>query len=320
MPDFADRNRSSDPNASSQNMSGIDMVQLQSMLRQQAQQRRIYENIAVLGCGYLGGALAEFWQTQGHFVTGTTTTQNRVGVLSEILSRVVVMRGDDRDAMASLLEGQDTVLVSVAPTGSRLADEETYAKTYLDSARNLAEVLPQVPTIKQVIYISSCSVYGDRQGDWVDETASIAPPDFRSQVVYEAEQIVSRVAQDDRKVCILRLGGIYGPGRELVGKFGGMAGETLPGNGDRIINWVHLDDIMGAVEFARLNQLSGIYNVVDDSQLTVKEQLDRICRRYGLPLTKWNPTQPSPFNKSLRVSNQKLKAAGYPFFHPQLAL
>lgn len=296
------------------------MAQLQAILRQQAQQRRVYENIAILGCGYVGGALAEFWQAQGHFVTGTTTTQNRVGLLSENLSRVVVMRGSDRQAMQSLLQGQDTVLVSVAPTGSRLADERTYATTYLDSAHSLVAGLLEAPTVKQIIYISSCSVYGDRQGNWVDETAPITPPDFRSQVILEAEQAVSSAAQDDRKVCILRLGGIYGPGRELVGKFGGMAGQTLPGSGDRIVNWVHLDDIMGAVEFARLNQLTGIYNVVDDSQLTVKEQLDQICQRYSLSPARWDPTQPSRLSKSLRVSNQKLKAAGYPFFHPQLVV
>ncbi len=98
---------------------------------------------------------------------------------------------------------------------------------------------------------------------------------------------------------------------------GGMAGMTLPGRGERVINWIHRDDIVGAIEFARLNELQGIYNLVDDSQLTVKEQLERICYRYGLPPVHWDQSKLSLPGKSVRVSNQKLKATGYQFIHPQ---
>ena len=93
---------------------------------------------------------------------------------------------------------------------------------------------------------------------------------------------------------------------------------TLPGRGERLINWIHRDDILGAIEFARLNELEGIYNLVDDSQLTVKEQVERVCFRYGLPPVRWDPDQLSWGRKSVRVSNQKLKAAGYQLVHPQL--
>jgi NAD dependent epimerase/dehydratase family enzyme len=59
--------------------------------------------------------------------------------------------------------------------------------------------------------------------------------------------------------------------------YGNLAGMTIPGKDDRFINWIHHDDIIGAMEFARLNELEGIYNLVDDSQLTVKEQVERVC-------------------------------------------
>ncbi len=124
--------------------------------------------------------------------------------------------------------------------------------------------------------------------------------------------------KENQKVCILRLGGIYGPGRELVRMFGGLAGMILPGRGERFINWIHRDDIVGAIELARLNQLEGIYNLVDDSQLTVKEQVERVCYKYGLPPVYWDSAQLSPRRKSVRISNQKLKAAGYQLIHPQL--
>ncbi|ERN41960.1 nucleoside-diphosphate-sugar epimerase [Rubidibacter lacunae KORDI 51-2] len=294
------------------------MAQLRERLRQQVQRRRTKGNLAILGCGYVGSALASYWQARGHSVTGTTTRQDRVASLSESMSRVLVVKGDDVSKVRSLVEGQDTVVVSVAPTGYQVVDEATYAATYLETARNLLEALEYAPTVKQLIYLSSCSVYGDRQGSWVDENSPVAPADRRGRVLHQTEQIVSQAADGNRKACILRLGGIYGPGREPIGFFGGMVGMTLPGKGDRVINWIHLDDIVGAIEFARLNELEGTYNLVDDSQLTIEEQVSGVCRQYGLPPAKWDPSQPSPQRKSLRVSNQKLKAAGYQLTQPRL--
>jgi len=296
----------------------LDMAYLQELLRQQAQRRRIYENVAILGCGYVGGALANYWQERGHFVTGTTTSRERIASLSEMTSQVVLMRGDDASAVQSLVQGQDTVVVSVAPTNSQVIDEATYEATYLATAKNLFQALKHAPNVKQLIYLSSCSVYGNRQGEWVDENAPIFPSEPYSQILHEAERTISKAASESLSVCILRLGGIYGPGRELVRMFGGLAGMTLPGKGERVVNWIHLDDIIGAIEFARFNELEGVYNLVDDSQLTVKEQVERVCLRYGLPPTQWDSSKLSLRHKSVRVSNQKLKATGYQFVHPQL--
>ncbi len=300
------------------NVPKLDMAQLQQILRQQAQCRPLFENITILGCGYVGSALADYWQEQGHFVTGTTTSWQRVAPLSELVSQVVLIKGDDPSAMESLVQGQDTIVVSVAPTGSQGANEDGYSNTYLSTAKNLVKALEQTPRVKQIIYLSSCSVYGDRQGNWVDESATIVPQDHRSQVLYEAEQILLQANKENQKVCILRLGGIYGPGRELIGMYGGLAGMIMPGKGDRVINWIHRDDIVRAIEFARLNELEGIYNLVDDSQLTLREQVERVCYKYSLPSVYWDSSQFNRRGNSLRISNQKLKAAGYQLVHPQL--
>ncbi len=298
----------------------IDMDLLSKLIGQQHQGRPIFENIAVMGCGYVGGALADCWQEQGHFVTGTTTRNYRVAAISANVSQAVVMTGDDLTAVQLLLEGQHTLVVSVAPTSSQEVDDKTYEHTYLTTAKNIATALGSAPNVKQVIYLSSCSVYGDRQGAWVDEMANIDPIDRKSQVIHEAEQIILKAANESQKVCILRLGGIYGPGRELVNMLGGLAGMTMPGKGDRFINWIHRDDIIGAIEFARSQQLDGIYNLVDDSQLTIKEQMQRVCSSYELPQVKWDPSKFSPPRKSLQVSNQKLKSAGYDLIHSQIVV
>jgi nucleoside-diphosphate-sugar epimerase len=298
----------------------LDMDLLQKLISQQSRHRPIFENIAILGCGYVGSSIADYWQDQGHFVTGTTTSRSRVSALTATVSKAMVMKGNDLNAVNLLLEGQDTLVISVAPTGSQEAAATTYETTYLDTAKNLVIALSDAPNIKQVVYLSSCSVYGDRQGEWVDETAEIDPLDLKSQIIYEAEQMILQAANESQKVCVLRLGGIYGPDRELVNMFGGLAGMVMPGKGDRFINWVHRDDIIGAIEFARLNELDGIYNLVDDSRLTIKEQVKRVCASYGLPPVQWDATKFSPPRKSLQVNNQKLKAAGYNLIHPQIII
>jgi len=307
-----------DSNSVDPGLSDVVLTELRSLLRQQAQLPQLYENIAILGCGYVGSALADFWQTQGHFVTGTTTRPERVALLSRLLSQVVVMTGDDAHGLTSLCKGQNTVVVSVSPSGSRLASESDYATTYLSTARNMVEALRHAPDVQQVVYLSSCSVYGDRQGSWVDESTPLDPVDRRGQVIHQAEQIISLANSPTRKVCILRLGGIYGRGRELVRMLGGLAGTSLPGKGDRIVNWIHLDDIVGAIEFARLSQLEGIYNLVDDSQMSIKEQAELICCNYGLPNVQWDGGHPIQRRPSVRISNHKIKATGYNLTHPQL--
>ncbi|MCY7368694.1 MAG: SDR family oxidoreductase [Chamaesiphon sp.] len=296
----------------------LDMDLLRKLIGQQPQCEPILEHSAILGCGYVGSALADYWQDQGHFVTGTTTSTERVASLSEIVSQAVVIKGNDLGGLQLLLQGQDTLVVSVAPTGFQEADRSTYAATYITTAKNVATALSHNPSVKQVIYLSSCSVYGDRQGEWVDETAQIDPLDDKSQIIYEAEKIILQAANERQKVCVLRLGGIYGTGRELVNMFGGLAGMTMPGKGDRFINWIHRDDIISAIDFARLNELNGIYNLVDDSQLTVKEQVKLVCARYGLPPVTWDISKLSPPRNSLQVSNHKLKAVGFELIHPQL--
>jgi len=294
------------------------MDHLRKLMGQQAQRRPIFENIAILGCGYVGSALADYWEDRGHCITGTTTSRERIASLSATLSKVVLMRGDNVTAVQDLLQGQNTLVISAAPSGSQEASEVAYEATYLATAKNLVKVLKQTPNLTQIVYLSSCSVYGDRQGSWVDETSSVSPLEHKSQVICESENIILQAANEHQKVCILRLGGIYGPGRELLNMFGDLAGMTIPGKGDRFINWVHRDDIIGAIDFIRCNELEGIYNLVDDSQMTVKEQVKLVCDRYNLPPVKWDSSKLSNRRKSLQVSNEKIKAAGYELIHPQL--
>ena len=269
-------------------------------------------NAIILGCGYVGKAVANLWR-RSLTVTATTTTPTRLTQLEDVAPRVELFKGNDEATLRSLLQNQQIVLLSV---GAPNAD--AYEETYRQTAKTLAACLKDAPTVQQVIYTGSYAVYGDRQGAWVDETSSLAPANRNGEILAETEQILLSAASDSCRVCILRLGGIYGPGRELTKIFQRTVGTTQPGDGEDATNWVHLDDIVGAIDFARQQQLEGIYNLVADAPSTLKDLLDRLCTTHNLPAVTWDASSKSVRPYNARVSNQKLKAAGYQFVHPEV--
>jgi nucleoside-diphosphate-sugar epimerase len=273
-------------------------------------------NIAIIGCGYVGTTVARRWSQQAdHVVTATTTTKGRVTELEPVAQRVVVMKGNDADAMRDVVQNQDVVLLSVG--ASR---RDIYKETYLDTAKNLVAALNQAPTVKQLIYTGSYSVYGDKNGEWVDEDSPVAPANENGQILCETEQVLLEAASKTLRVCILRLAGIYGLRREVVKIFGSYAGTTRPGDGGDFINWIHLDDIVEALELVRLKQLQGIYNLGNDVPLTLRDMLDELSERHGLAKVSWNPSLPHVSFHNARLSNQKIKAEGFQLIYRETML
>lgn len=270
--------------------------------------------VAIIGCGYVGTALARYWnQELGFFVTATTTTPERVASLEEVAQRVALVNGNDIEGLQAVLQDQDTVILSVGARNAQL-----YEQTYLHTAQTLVSALKQAPTVQQLIYTGSYAVYGDKGGAWVDEESTIAPANPNGEILAQTEQVLLSASGESLKVCILRLGGIYGPNRELVKIFGRVAGTTRPGNGSDATNWIHLEDIVAAIEFARRNRLQGIYNLVDEARLTTYELLEQVCEKHSLPKVSWDSSAVSVRPYNARVSNQKLKNAGYQLIHPQM--
>jgi nucleoside-diphosphate-sugar epimerase len=269
--------------------------------------------VAIVGCGYVGTATARHLRGKCDYtITATTTTRERVSELEGVAQRVAVLKGNDRDAMTAVLHEQDAVILCVGAP-----NPDAYRESYLDTATTLVSVLQQIPTVKQVIYTGTYSVYGDCQGKLVNEESPVAPANPNGEILAETERILLAASSPNLQVCILRLGGIYGPGRELVKIFGGWAGTTRPGAGEDVTNWVHTDDIVGGLTFALDNRLQGIYNLVGDVSLSSRELLDRIFETNNLPKATWNGS-PSVRPYNAKVSNQKIKAAGYQFVHPEI--
>lgn len=91
-----------------------------------------------------------------------------------------------------------------------------------------------------------------------------------------------------------------------------------PGDGSEYGNWIHLADIVAAIEFAQIHNLNGLFNLVCDEPLPRRELLSRLAEKYALAPVRWDASQPSDRPLNVRVSNQKLKNLGFTFRHPTI--
>lgn len=271
--------------------------------------------IAIIGCGYVGQSVARLWQKKGHFLTVTTTTPEKKAFLENIANQVIVMKGNDLESLNQVCENQDVILLCV---GAK--NRTGYKETYLETAQNLTKVLANNSTVKQLIYTGSYSILGDQKGVWTDETATPSPTNETGQILLETEQVLLTQNNSNIKVCILRLGGIYGPGRTVLKIFQSWAGTTQNGNGEDYSNWTHLDDIVNGLDFAKNEQLEGIYNLVHDTPMQRKEILEKLFRIHNLPEVNWNTSDSQVYPYNTRLSNQKIKDKGYQFLHPEIIL
>ena len=264
--------------------------------------------IGIIGCGYVGQAAALNWKKKNYYISVTTRQPERIATLSNCSDQVCVLKDQ---SLTSFIAQQDALLISVAPDHF-----SQYESTYLSVAHAVANHVKNNPSLKQIIYTSSTSVYGDNQGNWVDENALIFPQEIHTKILHEAEKILLNCASEHLKVCILRLGEIYGPNREIENRLRQRQNQPFPGTGDSYTNLIHLTDIVEALDFALTNGLKGIYNLCNDFHILRRIFYHDICQKEQIPPIKWDPQLRSLHGGNRRVSNQKIKDKGFIFTYP----
>ena len=265
---------------------------------------------SVIGCGYVGSFVAASMKNQGHYVVGTTRTPQRFAELRNVVNEPIALDLAQQDCDFSFLEDQEGVLISVAPT----QNGEGYQSVFSNGIRNLARAIRcrQSTRPLHVTYISSAGVYGDHQGQTVTEDSTVDCLNPVNAMLVEAENVLLTIDRPDTKICVLRLGGIYGPGRDMVAMIKQAAGEQIPKNGSDIPAWSGIFDITNGVSFAFSKQLVGIYNLVDDMQLSRRELSNEICDIDGLPPVIWaNENMPGARAMNAKVANEKIKSEGF---------
>ena len=273
----------------------------------------------VIGCGYVGTAVAMRMKRAGHAVTATTRSSENVHELRRLMDDVQQLDITDPNLDLSFLADLEGLLISVAPT----RQNQSYGDVFAQGMRNLAGALRRRTSTQplHITYISSVSVYGDQQGREVTEHASVDSSSAVNGMLAAAEELMLDIDRPDTAICVLRLGGIYGPGRDMVAMIREAAGQQVPKNGNAINAWSGLVDIARGVQFVSERKLTGIYNLVDDMQLSRRELSTLICDEEGLPPVLWSHGN-SANERSInaRVSNQKLKDAGFELMSPSMLI
>jgi nucleoside-diphosphate-sugar epimerase len=229
----------------------------------------------IIGCGYLGRRVARNWTAQGDTVFALTrTAEHAEGFRQAGITPIV---GDITDA-ASLtgLPEADTILLAV---GLDRQAGHSQRDVYVGGLDNVLSQLPG--SVRRLIYISSTSVYGQNGGEWVDESSECRPESPNGQVCLEAERLLQ---QKVPQANILRLAGIYGPGR-LVARIDALrAGQAPEGNPDGWLNLIHVDDAVAAVlACERRGAPSTKYLVADGHPCRRRDYYSLLAAMVGAP-------------------------------------
>ena len=264
---------------------------------------------AILGSGYIGKELAKKWADQGIYVRCSTTTKEKFEEIRTLTPEVHLLFGHDLKSVVHFIKGAEALVVTVAPR--KAAD---YEETYLKTAQSLVKACKDLPYL---IYTSSTSIYGDCAGEWVNEKDKVNPETDSGYVLAATEKIYQSLLPSSCKLCILRLGGIYGPGRSWEDRIIRFQGKTLAGNGGSYTNMIHQLDVINAIDWCVRNQVEGVYNLVNDSHLTRKSFYDQLAKEQGVATVKWDPSIQSVHAGNKKVCNKKIKEAGFCFSFPQ---
>jgi len=272
-------------------------------------------NIAIIGCGYIGSALATLWAKKGYHITATTRNVSNLEKLAKIAQKSQILKNSDETELTTLILNNDVLVVTIAADGPK-----HYESAYLDTAKMFHQIASAIDQPRHLIYTSSTSVYGDHNGLWVDEESPLLGGDELSKILIQAEKTYLSLGELGWPISIFRLAQIYGPGRDLSHKVKELEGHVLPGSGEHYTNMIHKTDCAAAIDYALRHHLQGVFNLADDEHPTRKELYDTICQKFRLPKVKWDPSHAGFPTGNKRVSNHKIKAEGFAFHHPHRVL
>lgn len=267
----------------------------------------------IFGAGYSGKAFARA-NDQGAAVFGTTRALEKFEALRSAGIEPLQFDGALSPALSDALASTTHLIVSVAPDDA--------GDPVLNAAGDALRA--NMPALEWIGYLSTVGVYGDHGGAWVDETSDCRPVSKRSVMRVAAEQDWLRLGREIGKpVAVLRLSGIYGPGRNALANLEEGTARRLV-KPDQVFNRIHCDDIAGALRLLAENNLGGIFNVTDDEPAPPQDVVAYAAGLMGVeppPEIPFETAQLSPMARSFygenkRVANRAIKAAGYRFRFP----
>ncbi|MGM4925572.1 NAD-dependent epimerase/dehydratase family protein [Tardiphaga sp. 804_B3_N1_9] len=248
----------------------------------------------VFGLGYSAN---RFIARHGGQFTGIAGTVRTAGKSAARDIETLVFNPEVADPrIADRLADADLLLVSIPPG----ADGDPVLQAF--GARIAAS------GVRRIVYLSSVGVYGDHQGAWIDETAPVSG-EGRRKARIDAEAGWRALAGD--RATILRIAGIYGPGRNALEnlKAGKAHRIVKPG---QVFNRIHADDIATAIAAAFEHPQTGIWNLCDDEPAPPQDVVTFAASLMGIappPEQNFDDAEMSPMARSFYASNNRISNA-----------
>ena len=279
-------------------------------------------SVAILGCGYVGLELCRQFVDEGRDVAGIRRSES--GVAAVEAAGGTGVRADVTDS-DSLVDVPDVdALVFAASSGGRGA--EAARDVYVDGLRTVIDHFAERDASPdRLVYTSSTGVYGDHDGEWVDEGTPLDPTTAKTRVLAEAERVaVEEATRRGIDGTVARYAGLYGPDRYRLGRY--HSGPVTEG----FLNMVHRDDAAGVVRYLVTEDLArdDVVLVVDDEPVEKWAFADWLADECGVDRPRKqtkeqrladddvSDTVRRRVETSKRCSNECLRGLGYAFRFP----
>lgn len=248
-------------------------------------------------------------------IAGTTRTPDKAEQLADTAYRIHIFEGERPGRTLGEDLAKATHVVLSIPPDDHGDPALNFHRADLDASENL----------EWLGYFSTVGVYGDFGGAWIDETAETRPVNRRSRQRVEVEQQWQAYAKERGvPLLVLRLAGIYGPGRSAFGKLRDGTARRIVKPG-QVFNRIHVDDIGRVTALAAQQKLGGVFNLADDEPAPPQDLVTHAARLMSIPPPPETPFEEAEmtemarsfYSDNKRVSNMAIKRAlGIELLHP----
>ncbi|MGX1019154.1 nucleoside-diphosphate-sugar epimerase [Pseudomonas sp. Y3 TE3536] len=259
----------------------------------------------VVGCGDVGGRLAQQLLGRGWQVSGLRRA------VEHLPAGVVPVAADLAELTIPPAWPQRAPDYLVYCVAASQHDEAGYQSAYVDGLRHvLAWLAERGQHPRRLLFVSSSSVFAQKDGEWVDETAATEPEGYSGRIMLDAERLA---LASGIPASVVRLTGIYGPGREWLlsqVRQGYRVAEEPPLYGNRI----HAEDAASLLAYLLQADADGV--ALDDCYIGVDDDPAPLADVVGwlrgyLGVTEWSDEQRVRRTGSKRCSNARVRALGW---------
>jgi nucleoside-diphosphate-sugar epimerase len=253
-------------------------------------------NLFIVGVGYTAGRLIATHASAFDRISGTVRSVEKRAQLGA-LDIDLFDGGAASPATLAKAAGADVVLISAPPGPSGDDVLDAFATTIADGAA------------RRVIYLSTIGVYGDHGGAWIDEDTAALPKLDRTASRLNVEQRWRELLGD--RLAVLRLAGIYGPGRNALVELRRGRARRIVKTG-QVFNRIHADDIARAIMAAIARERGGSWNICDDEPAPPQDVIAYAASLLGIappPEQPFETAELSPMARSFYASNRRVRNA-----------